>query len=192
MISHTLIHIFKAGSHVSMGGDNLTFTEQDVANIAATYDPAKRPANLTIGHPGDNQPNMGAVVGLVARQGHLFAQVQPNAELQRMVKAGEFKKISAAFYPPNSPENPVPGVYYLRHVGFLGAVPPAIKGLTDPEFSEHFGTVCFSESNDKAAPVQFGENPQSHFEAAKHYEEVMGCSFSEAAHMTHNLPFTYN
>ena len=46
-----------------------------------------------------------------------------------MVRAGRFKKVSASFYTPDSPHNPVPGVYYLRHVGFLGAQPPAVKGL---------------------------------------------------------------
>jgi hypothetical protein len=30
----------------------------------------------------------------------------------------------------------VPGVFYLRHVGFLGAQPPAIKGLKQAEFAD--------------------------------------------------------
>ena len=42
-----------------------------------------------------------------------------------------FKKRSASFYPPGHPANPTPDRPYLRHVGFLGAQPPAVKGLAD-------------------------------------------------------------
>jgi len=52
-----------------------------------------------------------------------------------MVNKGRYKKISASFYSPNYPFNPAPGSYYLKHVGFLGAVPPAVKGLGDARFS---------------------------------------------------------
>ena len=45
---------------------------------------------------------------------------------------------------PNSTNNPVPGVYYLRHVGFLGAQPPAVKGLKDVAFAEEDDIVEFS------------------------------------------------
>jgi hypothetical protein len=52
------------------------------------------------------------------------------------VKAGAYKKVSASFYPKDHPNNPTPGVYALRHVGFLGAQPPAVKGLKPTEFAE--------------------------------------------------------
>ena len=48
-----------------------------------------------------------------------------------LLKAGRFKKRSASFYPPGHPSNPTPDRPYLRHVGFLGAQPPAVKGLAD-------------------------------------------------------------
>jgi hypothetical protein len=53
-----------------------------------------------------------------------FKQVEPS--FADMVKRGLFKKRSAAFYPDGS----------LRHIGFLGAMPPAIKGLPDVAFAE--------------------------------------------------------
>lgn len=41
----------------------------------------------------------------------------------------------------------MPGVYYLRHVGFLGAQPPAVKGLRSIELAEaEPGVIEFSES----------------------------------------------
>lgn len=65
-----------------------------------------------------------------------------------MVSAGRFKKRSASFYRPDSTANPVPGVYYLRHVGFLGAQAPAVKGLKDPEFHDNPDDVVeFVDSN---------------------------------------------
>ena len=33
------------------------------------------------------------------------------------------------------PNNPTPGRYYLKHVGFLGAIQPAVDGLRPVEFS---------------------------------------------------------
>lgn len=52
------------------------------------------------------------------------------------MKAGSYKKVSAAFYSPTSAGNPTPGTHYLRHVGFLGGQAPAVKGLQDIHFSE--------------------------------------------------------
>ncbi len=67
------------------------------------------------------------------------------------MEAGRYKKVSASFYQPDSPNNPVPtGVFYLRHVGFLGAQPPAIKGLKDIAFNENEeGVIEFSASVDE-------------------------------------------
>ena len=39
----------------------------------------------------------------------------------------------------------MPGVYTLKHVGFLGATPPSVKGLTPPEFGDGYGALCFAE-----------------------------------------------
>jgi hypothetical protein len=71
-------------------------------------------------------------------------QVQP--QFAEMVDAKLFKKRSASFYPPGHPSNPKPGNWYLRHVAFLGAQPPAIAGLADFAEDDNSGTVNFSES----------------------------------------------
>ena len=72
-------------------------------------------------------------------------QVHP--EFADMVAEGRFKKVSASFYLSDSPDNPKQGSLYLRHVGFLGAMPPAVKGLRNPEFSEsEQGIVDFCEA----------------------------------------------
>jgi hypothetical protein len=73
-----------------------------------------------------------------------------DAAFAELVQAGRFKKISASFYTPDAPANPKPGVYYLRHVGFLGAQPPSIKGLKDASFSgSQEGVLEFGDWDDQ-------------------------------------------
>ena len=99
-----------------------------------------------IGHPKDNAPAYAWVKGLSLEGDTLKAELtQIDPEFSEMVQMGRFKKISASFYLEDSPHNPKPGKLYLRHVGFLGAMPPAVKGLRNPEFSENEkGVVNFS------------------------------------------------
>ena len=124
------IHIFRPGRHTSMQGATIDFGESDLIATAKAYDPARHEAPLVIGHPRADAPAWGWVGGLTADGGGLFAAPrQLDPAFAEMVRAGRFKKVSASFYTPDSPHNPVPGVYYLRHVGFLGAQPPAVKGL---------------------------------------------------------------
>jgi hypothetical protein len=149
------LHIFKAGKHTAMSGARLAFSESDLVASAAAYDPELHEAPLVIGHPRHDMPAYGWVKSVSFSDGDIdhdpgmyALPAQVNADFADMVAAGAFKKISASFYPPNSPSNPVPGVYYLRHVGFLGAQPPAIKGLAQVAFADNNEYVTFSEWDD--------------------------------------------
>lgn len=131
------IHIFKAGTHTSAGGTTLNFGEEVLSAAAAAYDPSIHEAPIVVGHPKDNGPAFGWIKGVSFSDGNLFADPhQINDDFSEQVKAGAYKKVSASFYAPEASANPVPGTYYLRHVGFLGAQPPSIKGLGAVEFSE--------------------------------------------------------
>ena len=131
------IHIFKAGKQTASNGTTIVFTEADVAATAAAYNPAIHEAPLVIGHPAEEDPAYGWITQLAAQAGNLYATpAQVNADFAEMVKAGAYKKVSASFYPPDHPNNPTPGVYALRHVGFLGAQPPAVKGLKATQFAD--------------------------------------------------------
>ncbi|QRO13084.1 peptidase [Moraxella osloensis] len=146
------IHIFKTGTHTDSHGQTLTFSEADLAMAVSAYNPDIHQAPIVVGHPKTDAPAYGWVQNLSANNGNLYATPeQVNTEFSEQVKAGSYKKVSASFYPPNSPNNPVKGVYYLRHVGFLGAEPPAIKGLSPVEFSEKDDAVTltfdFSEAD---------------------------------------------
>ncbi len=129
--------IFRTGKHTSSQGATLAFAEMDLAAIASSYDPALHQAPIVVGHPKQDGPAYGWVKSLAVSGDRLVClPEQVNPEFAELVKAGSFKKVSAAFYQPASPNNPTPGSYHLRHVGFLGAEAPAVKGLKPVEFSE--------------------------------------------------------
>jgi hypothetical protein len=94
-------------------------------------------------------PAYGWIKGLTVDGDRLLAepdQIEP--QFAELLKAGRFKKVSAAFYRPDDTGNPKPGAYYLRHVGFLGAQPPAIKGLKQAEFGDGDRFIAFGEIDD--------------------------------------------
>jgi hypothetical protein len=133
MLNGQWIEIFRAGEYGQKG----RFTEADINRIVANYDPKRREAPAVIGHPDTDAPAYGWVSDL-RRQGQvLLARLkQVSPELEEMLKAGAFKKRSAAFY-----TNPLS----LRHIGFLGAAAPHVKGLSDISFCSS-QTIEFSEA----------------------------------------------
>jgi hypothetical protein len=143
------IQIFKPGKHTASNGVAITFTEADLKACAAAYDPAKHEAPIVVGHPTHDAPAYGWAKSLAYADGLEVEPHQVDQAFAEMVDRGAFKKISASFYSPDSPSNPVPGVYYVRHIGFLGAQPPAVKGLRNPEFKDtETGVVEFTDYDD--------------------------------------------
>lgn len=137
--------IFRAGTHIASDGKPYTFSESDVRDIADSYEPALHEAPLVVGHPKTDDPAYGWALSLSEKDGELAAephQVEP--QFAEMVNAGRFKKISSSIYLPNMPGNPKPGRFYLRHVGFLGAQPPAVKGMPSASFADGDGALEFA------------------------------------------------
>jgi len=141
------IEIFRPGTFTAMSGQTVSFGGSDLAAIAAVYDPSISQAPLVVGHPKHDSPAYGWVKGLAIEGGRLIAiPDQVDAAFADSVSAGRLKYVSASFYSPKSPNNPRPGTYYLRHVGFLGAMPPAVKGLKPVSFSESDdGIISFGD-----------------------------------------------
>lgn len=140
--------IFKAGKHIDNAGNSQEFTEQDVAAIAEAYNTTVHEAPIVVGHPKLDGPAYGWVKSLSANNGSLvaeFSELEP--AFAELVQSKRYKKVSASFYPPTAPANPTPGQWYLKHLGFLGATPPAIKGLAEINFSE----------DDTVVSIEFGE-----------------------------------
>jgi hypothetical protein len=152
------VHIFKTGKQTDRKGISIDFTDALLAEVAASYDPTKHEAPIVVGHPQLDAPAYGWVKSVGFSDGNLFAEPhQVDAAFSELVTGGKFKKVSASFYLPDSPGNPCPGKHYLRHVGFLGAMPPAVKGLKQIEFSaSEEGVVEFGDWELSAVARLFG------------------------------------
>jgi len=135
------IPIFRTGVHTDSNGNTETWTEKRLDRIVELYDPAKHEAPLVIGHPKTNSPAWGWTEALKREGQILYAKVKDLApEFVEMLRRKMFKKRSISLYPDGS----------LRHIGFLGAKPPAVKGLPDiPDFGDGGGLTIEFEEIDK-------------------------------------------
>lgn len=136
--------------------------------MAAAYDPAVHEAPIVIGHPALDAPAYGWIARLQADGKDLMAQPhQIDPQFAELVRTHRYKKISASFYAPGSTGNPTPDCYYLKHVGFLGAQPPAIKGLKSVNFAgaddEDVITIEFAESDNDFILAQLFSNLRDFF-----------------------------
>lgn len=204
------IEIFRAGRHTDDAGNVHEFSQADVQRMAEVYDPAQREAPLTVGHPAHNLPAYGMVARLTVNSDGRLAMDPHKVEPQfaEMVEAGRFSKRSASFYSPDAPNNPKPGAWYLRHVAFLGAQPPAIAGLKDIQFSEGdaSGAVNFSETVATQEPDDMSKELQEQLAAEKaarlkaeaeaaaekeraNKAETTAASFAETARATRRASF---
>jgi hypothetical protein len=137
--SQTPIQIFRRGRQVASDGTAREFTDADLAATAAGYDPGLHQAPIVVGHPTTDAPAYGWVAGLAYSQPEGILDATPDqvdAQFADLVREGRLKYVSASFWTPAAPTNPKPGIFYLRHVGFLGAQPPSVKGLRPAEFSD--------------------------------------------------------
>lgn len=154
------IDIGKVGTWIAKSGEEVTFTTDDLDAIAASYDPADREAPLVLGHPEDDDPAYGWTTRL-RRAGEIlqakFKQI-PEA-LKEAVDKGHYRKISMALFPDKTT---------LRHIGLLGAVQPAIPGLTPVSFAAGDYEVYEFSITDKDNGTKEEENmPQQQIEALK-------------------------
>ncbi len=121
--------VFKTGTHTDSSGNTRTWTREDLDKIVSLY--AERGgedrAPAVIGHPRSDSPAYGWAMELKRDGDLLFAKIKPTVkEFVGWVNKKMYNKISIALRPDLS----------LRHIGFLGAAAPAVKGLKAPEFAE--------------------------------------------------------
>lgn len=137
------LELFRSGDY----GDKGKFSDSDLDEIVRNFDPSFHEPPAVIGHPAQDAPAYGWVAALKRSGNKLLGrlrQVDPNFE--EMVKSGRFKKRSIALYQTGKG-------WALRHVGFLGAQPPEVKGLANAIFREdriRFVTLIFGESASSA------------------------------------------
>jgi hypothetical protein len=128
--------ICRPGIFVDANGRQVELSEAALREMATSYNPKLRRAPLVIGHPKMDDPAFGWVKELDYRDGALVALTEKvDEDFAVAVQAGRYANRSASFYVPDSSNNPTPGRFYLKHVGFLGARQPAVDGLKPLEFS---------------------------------------------------------
>ena len=125
--------VFRAGDY----GEKGSYTSADLDAAVRNYDPAQHEAPVVIGHPEHDAPAFGWVAA-VRRVGNTLQaklrQVAP--QFEALLREGRFKKRSVAFY------QTAKGLA-LRHLGFLGAMPPEVKGLADLQLCEFHDNGTF-------------------------------------------------
>jgi hypothetical protein len=144
------VEVFRGGKVTDSAGkehNGNALIEKALAN----FDAQKHTPPLVVGHPKDNHPAFGWVEGLKKkvigsfwnRKKILLAKFRDVVpEFVKLVEQGQYKKRSASFYPDGT----------LRHIGFLGAMPPAIKGLADLKFEDDKSvTFNFQEETSMSA-----------------------------------------
>lgn len=136
------IEIFMGGKQIDSEGREHD-GDKVIDTIIAKFNPGHHEPPIVIGHPKDNDPAYGWVerVKAVVKNGIKVLLMKAKnvvPEFEEMVKKELLKKRSISVYPDGS----------LRHVGFLGAAPPAVKGLADLKFNDDEATTFeFSDDN---------------------------------------------
>lgn len=139
------IKMLKPGTFKDMKGKVVTLTAAHLQATAAAYNPAIYACPMVVGHPTVESPSYGKIGIASFADGFLNgepSQVAP--EFVKVVNGGYYDHVSLSLFEPDAPSNPVPGVYYPRHLGFLGAAAPAVPGLGTVSFAADEGTVCFA------------------------------------------------
>lgn len=170
--------IFKAGTHIDHSGKKVTVTTADIDKIISNFNEKNPDVPLVIGHPKVNSPAYGWVDKLKREGKTLLATFKDvSSEFAEWVNQGLYKTRSISLYEDNT----------LRHIGWLGAQPPAIKGLASYQFAENeevqifdFSEADFRKSGESlsSAISREGERNSQHPEPRNEHETPTG-DFSE-------------
>lgn len=157
-MSKSPLHLARIGTFTDMHGQDVALTPELLAQLAASYDPALYQAPLVIGHPKTNSPAFGWLDKIEATPEGLFGSpINVDPAFAEAVNSGRYPQRSLSFWPADHPGSPTPGQPYIRHLGVLGATPPAIPGLRGADLATPdagITTIDFS-----AAPLPPLEDP---------------------------------
>jgi hypothetical protein len=124
------IEVFRAGTHTDSKGRSCTFTESDLDQMVSNLVLGAAPAVL--GHPKHDDPAYGWVKADGAKRDgtSLFVKFEDiNPAFETSVVSGAYRNRSVSVF------NDKDAGWRIRHVGWLGAAPPAIEGLTPLDYS---------------------------------------------------------
>lgn len=140
------IPIFRGGEQTDSTGKTKKWSDEDLDAIVNNYNSPDRSedAPVVIGHPKTDDPAFGWVDKLKRVGDTVFAMFKDvDEQFKEMVNKGRFKYRSVALHPD----------LRLRHVGFLGAAAPAIKGLGAASFADGEFTEIELEFSEQHANV---------------------------------------
>jgi len=130
------IEVCAVGTWPGSGG-KVKVTDKILQELADSYDPKLHQAPAVLGHPKTDAPALGWFAGFKKVGDKLIGVPRKlKDKLVKAIKAESYKYVSLSFYHPNTPGNPKPGSYYVKHVGWLGAMPPAVKGMKEYALAE--------------------------------------------------------
>ena len=153
------VHILSVGDVVTSSGEPLEITQEKMEGIAKSYDQAIHKAPIVLGHTSDNYNVAYEVVGIVSQllgfeaptdvefalgwvlrayvqDDKLFFDIRQTKLLNDLMDSGYYQRWSISYYDAEDEISPSPGDFYLQHLAFLGATPPAFKGLQQIALSE--------------------------------------------------------
>lgn len=131
--------ILRPGTFTDSNGEEVSFDVATLEEVADAYDTDLREAPIVLGHPTDDQPAYGWVESLRVEGERLVASVRAvHDNVREWIKDEHYRYLSASLWHPESSET---GTWYLRHVGLLGAAPPAVAGLGPVELADDDGVV---------------------------------------------------
>lgn len=171
------IEAFKTGKVIDMNGGEHNYSEADLQDLnegiqkqlAGGYKPP-----LVKGHPKLDEPRFASVIDSKIENGVVKLKIdEVNPDFAEEVKKGGWKYVSAAVY-----SNLKKG---LRHIGALGAIGPAMKGMQELCFGE--GQFADIDKDEKEI-ILFASNydwdkviPLSAFEKLVYRLESLGSFF---------------
>lgn len=128
-------HIFSPGDHISASGHKVSMTKEDMERTTQVFKSNFR-VPFILGHSTHNRPDVLPAMGWVKdiktdEDGELYGLVEATKAGEALIEGNYLNNCSASFYAPDSPVNPNPGSWTLRHLAGLGAEIPALKEL-DP------------------------------------------------------------
>ena len=147
--------VFFAGEHTDNTGKSRNYSREDLQQVVDNFTPNKAP--LVIGHPKTNAPALGWVTGVRLTDDDRLEVTANNVNV-------DFAKAVAAKSFPNRSISLVrtdKGLT-LRHIGYLGAVEPALEGL---------GWQFNGAETDPTETVEFSAEPNETIEFSMEIEQ---------------------
>jgi hypothetical protein len=144
------VEVLKVGTFRDLHGRDIPVTREDLTELAASYDPARYRAPVVIGHPRIEDCAWGVHERFEVEGDSLFAvEGRVDAQFAAFRDAGRFAERSLSFFLPDHPNNPTPGKKHVKHVGWLGAVPPAVPGLERLQGRDRVAALSAYDPNDQ-------------------------------------------